>query len=163
MLNSISWQGYWTFLALSTGLYYAFVYLRFFRGTLRLGRNRPGLADPGPSPNPVSYGFRPSDTPLPDRPGAPRRPAAEGPVEEVDETVLNTCLDELSAFFEASGKAGHERPELLACLQAVLAKYPALSHSTYKDAVTGLLVTQCKHYCGHDLDESDLRRVWSAR
>ncbi|RYZ91070.1 MAG: hypothetical protein EOP04_01720 [Proteobacteria bacterium] len=163
MLNSISWQGYWTFLALSVGLYYAFIYLRFFRGAIRLTRNRPGLADPGPSATSVSYGFRSSDESFPDRSGAPRRPAAEGPVEEVDEPVLNACLDELSAFFEAAGNAGQERPELLACLQSVLAKYPALSHSTYKDAVTSLLVTQCKHYCGLDLDEGDLRRVWSAR
>ena len=163
MLNSISWQGYWTFLALTVALYYAAVYLRYFRGAIRLTRNRKSLADPGPSATSVSYGFRPSDKSLSDRTGAPRRPAAEGSEEEVDESVLNACLDELTAFFEAAGAARQERPELLACLQAVLSKYPALSHSTYKEAVTGLIVTQCKHYCGLDLDEGDLRRVWSAR
>lgn len=31
MFNFISWQGYWTFLAIVTGLYYLLVYLLYFK------------------------------------------------------------------------------------------------------------------------------------
>jgi hypothetical protein len=36
MFNFISWQGYWTFLALACGLYYVVIYFLYFRPHLKL-------------------------------------------------------------------------------------------------------------------------------
>ncbi|MCW3074584.1 MAG: hypothetical protein JWP69_1653 [Flaviaesturariibacter sp.] len=160
MLNSISWQSYWTALVLSTTVYYIVLYLRFFGSSIRFRSNRRGPQKKEPSAFSVPFDA-PADNTLPDRPALRRGPAAGGPVEEVDETVLHGCLDELTAFFEAAGAARLERTELLAALQVILAKYPALSHSTFRETITGLLVSQCKHYCALELSEGDLWRVWS--
>src|SRR5690242_8701601 len=107
MFNNISWQGYWTALALIAAIYYLVIYLLYFRRGINLLWNR--------KPNSKKLG---SISAVP----ALQNDIKESPdnfeqsslfgdsskfqePKESDEKLVHACMGELTAFFEESKRS----------------------------------------------------------
>jgi hypothetical protein len=150
MINKISWQGYWTCIALLLGGYYLAVILLYYRNEVKVLFRSKSL-NPYPAPVPkITHSFKDAGT-------APEFPA---PLENSDEFIFNTCMDELNAFFEEAKKSKTIKEELLYALQRILQKYPSIKSSQYKESFEKIIVSQCKHICSVHLNERDVACIW---
>ena len=158
MLNNISWQGYWTTLALLTVAYYFFLYLRYFRSDVKayLQRQKPATATPTAMPSVATFLKEQVQPSL-------------FPYEEDDEfatpadttvQAVYACMDELTAYFESAKKAKVMKAEVTYALQRILQKYPALQTSDYKESILKIIQTEAKHHCSIHLSDEEISKVW---
>ena len=159
MLNNISWQGYWTTIALLTTGYYLSIYLLFFRTDFKI------LYRGKATNNENSIDFTNSNIKRQDvstqSPTINDFDEFQSPEVGSEEAVVYACIDELDAFFQESKKAKCLKSELISSLQIILKKYPTLKGSGYKASLTNVIVGQCEHICSIHLDADDVVRVWS--
>lgn len=163
MFNNISWQGYWTTLAVITAGYYLIIYLLYFRKDFQVLVNRKTGTN-----SPVSLNSAPTiqgkTKESQEDSGQPSlfedSSHLEVPSEKSNEYPLYACMDELNAFFEQAKRSKTTREELIYSLQVILKKYPALKVSEYKEPLTNVMVTQCEDICSIRLSAEDMVRVW---
>ncbi len=161
MFNHISWQGYWTSLALLLTAYYLAVYLLYFRNDFQLLRGRrksiPSLPLSAVSQSPLPENNPPSANTekLTDE-----NPDFQLPPLESMEYIVYACIDELTAFFDASKSSKCNKPELLNGLQQLLGKYPQIKTSHYNASLTGIIKAQCEADCAIRLSAAELEGLW---
>jgi hypothetical protein len=142
MFNTISWQGYWTFLALSLTGYYLAVYLLYFRNDFRLSfhtKTTDGIGSAGMFSSDDSY---------------------NSSEKEAEDRLAESCLDEINAFFEQTRRTKCVKEELIYSLQLVLKKYHWLKASVYKETVSNVIVSQAEHHCSIHLSAEEVSHVW---
>jgi hypothetical protein len=140
MLHAISWKSYWLFIAVSTGIYYLFVYLNFFKRAIW---SKGGLASILKEKKELSSfhtGMNATST--------------------TDESIFDSCMDELNAFFDNQRKSKVVKPELVHGLYLILQKYPSLRHSDYWESLSTIIATQCEDICSIHLSVEELKGVW---
>lgn len=159
MLNNISWQGYWTTLALLTAAYYFLVYWRYFRKDLlsALSKRNPVSSTPAVSPAVASFLHEQAHSPLTTR-EVPEDDFCL-PTDPVEQTVYS-CMDELNAYFESAKKAKMMKAEVLFALERILQKYPSLTGSAYTESIGNVIRTEAEHHCAVHLSEEDISKVW---
>jgi hypothetical protein len=140
MFNTISWQSYWTSLALILAIYYLVVYLLYYRSDVKLLFKGAGEKD--------SFSFR-NDT-----------PEFQQPPTDTEEQIVYSCIDELNAFFEEAKRKRWIKAELMHSLQLILKKYPSLQSSKYKASINTVLTNQCEHICNIHLSAEEVKHVW---
>lgn len=162
MINNISWQGYWIFLAITIAIYYLLIYLLYYRNGLKISwhiklhDNNP-IVDKFYSATQKKTGASElQETSFVEDANDFQRPSIES-----DEYVVYACMDELTAFYEEAKRSKWEREDLIRSLQMILTKYPAIKKSPFKDSVTNVLVAQCEHIFSIRLSAADLVGVWS--
>jgi hypothetical protein len=142
MFENISWQTYWTLVAVLSIGYYLAVYLLYFRKGL-VGRfQTPNLsAENVTNTSPSSF--------IIDN-------------ESIDKAGLQaqSCLDEINAFFEAKKKSKTEKNELLYGLYGIAQKYSSLKDSPYSDTLSNIIVTQAQSICSVHLGVDEVKAVW---
>ena len=139
MIN-ISWQGYWIWLAVISAGYYLVIYLLYYRHDLKAWIH----------PKPYnSVGIVPASESI-----------IQPPVEKDAERLIDSCMDELNAFFEESRRKKVMKEELIYSLQLLLKKYPSLKDSEYKESLTNLIATQCEDTCLVRLNADEVYHVW---
>ena len=139
MIN-ISWQGYWIWLAVISTGYYLVIYLLYYRHDLKAWIHpRPYNSD----------GIVPASESI-----------IQPHVEKDAERLIDSCMDELNAFFEESRRKKVMKEELIYSLQLLLKKYPSLKDSEYKESLTNLIATQCEDTCLVRLDADEVYHVW---
>lgn len=161
MLNNISWQGYWTAIALLTAAYYLFIYLLYFRKDVSIiWRKRvipreeslfPSI--PSGSMHHQPGTIKPSD--LFDYPEEFQRPAKNS-----IESAVYACMDEVAAYLEGAKRSKCVKEEMLFALNTILRKYPSIAASEYKESLTNVLVHQCEYHCSVHLSAEDVAQVW---
>lgn len=156
MFNNISWQAYWTTLALVSASYYLVLYWIYFRSDLeaywnRQASNSSSLTNTFPGTSTTENHQQSLFEPAGD---------FQHPPKESEEAVVYACMDELTAFFEQSRSSKCIKQEIILLLQALLKKYPTLKTSGYKESFTNVMVTQCEHMCSIHLNADDLVKVW---
>ena len=139
MIN-ISWQGYWIWLAVISAGYYLVIYLLYYRHDFKVWiRQKPynsgGILSASES-------------------------IIQPPVEKVAEPLIDSCMDELNAFFEESRRKKVMKEELIYSLQLLLKKYPSLKDSEYKESLSNLIATQCEDTCLVRLNADEVYHVW---
>jgi hypothetical protein len=140
MINNISWQGYWVTLALISAGYYLIIYLLYYRHDFKVWfRQRPYNSDGIVSAS---------------------ESIIQPPVEKDAEPLIDSCMDELNAFFEESRRKKVMKEELIYSLQLLLKKYPSLKDSEYKESLSNLIATQCEDTCLVRLNEDEVYHVW---
>ena len=149
MLNTISWQGYWTCIALATISYYLFLRFVYFRENL-------------------FNGFRPSgkktESVTSQRADIHRNSISENavpiiPLDQI-ERACNACMDELEAFFEEQKRTKAVKGELLFSLHILVQKYPLLRESEYHIAISNAIKVQCENLCSISLNDEEVKGVW---
>jgi len=139
MLTGISWNTYFLYTALLTGIYYLGLYLSGRVNNWRENRKGPpenggaGLA----SPSANSTGLNLSGEP-----------------------EAHACLDELTAFFESASGPSWDRDRLLASLQHILCKYPGIQHSEYQSQIARVIVSYSEYHCAVELKVEELNELW---
>src|SRR4030095_7315451 len=98
MFNNVSWQGYWTVLALLAAGYYLVIYLLYFRNDFKVSfRKRPvSIASPG------EILFHQSDESFYQPSGT-----------ENGERLAESCMDEINAYFDQSKQRKCIKEELV--------------------------------------------------
>jgi hypothetical protein len=159
MFNNISWQGYWTTIALLTAGYYLSIYLLYFRNDFKVLSRGKATED-----NKHSYGFvgltPVSDEVHADRPLSGNDEESQTLDRNSEEAVVYACIDELDAFFNELKKGKCLKEEIISSLHSILNKYPSLKTSGYKASVTNVIIGQCEHICSIHLKADEVDRVW---
>ena len=140
MINNISWQGYWITLALISAGYYLVIYLLYYRHDFKLWIH--------PKPYNSDGIVSGSETTI------------QPPVEKDAERLIDSCMDELNAFFEESRRKKVMKEELIYSLQLLLKKYPSLKDSEYRESLSNLIATQCEDSCLVRLNADEVYHVW---
>jgi hypothetical protein len=155
MFNHISWQGYWTMLALLSVGYYLFIYLLYFRSDFKLSfpsKKRSNLSDSFLSIQ--SEGGHESDTKISDDPDF------RIPGKSTDEHFVYAMLDEVAAYFNEAKKEKVVKEELLYSLQRIVLKYPTIQDSTYKESINPVIISEAAHHCSVHITSEEMGRVW---
>ena len=135
MINNISWQSYWVTLALISTGYYLIIYLLYFRNDFKILFHRK-------PPEAIAL-VRPSPPP-----------------EESSARLIESCMDEINAFFEQARRNKCVKEELIYSLQVLLKKYPSLKNSEYKESLSNVIVAQCEHICSVHVSEDEAKHMW---
>lgn len=138
MFNTISWQSYWTMLAISLAIYYLFLFLVYYRKDFMTSLSSRGMKQ--------SFAINPDEF--------------QSPLPDTDEGIVYSCMDELNAFFEEAKKRKWSKNEMIYSIQRILEKYPSIKTSGYKQSVSNVLLNQCEHICSIHLNAEELNRVW---
>jgi hypothetical protein len=163
MFNNISWQGYWTCIALLTGGYYLVVLLLYYRSDFKVLLRSKSLNHFQTPELKIAHSkavgkvLEKLQPPFLDNITVPE---FQTPLENSDESLVYACMDELNAFFEEAKKSKTIKEELLYALQLILQKYPSIRSSQYKESLEKIIVTQCKHICSVHLKEGDVACMW---
>jgi hypothetical protein len=159
MIQSISWQGYWTFLAFSVTLYYGLVAVVFYAGDIKAyflkdyHRFREALASMrAPVPTPLSSLL--TEIPL------PVEQLQEATTEEELLLQVRSLADELQAFLAGAADEHLTKAAIIASLSALLHKYPGVKGSAYQSSISELICFSCDHICSIHLSAVELERVW---
>jgi hypothetical protein len=137
MFNNISWQGYWTTLALISVGYYLVIYLVYYRIDFKLRLHQK------PSGETVASLFNFSS-----------------PIEKSDERLIDDFMDEVRAFFEQARRKKCVKEELIYSLKIILKKFPSLKDSGFSQSLNHVIATECNHICSIHLSEDELKYVW---
>ena len=151
MFHAISWHSYWACVLAVTFIYYLAIYVFYFKGSIRRFLNRK-LVTPSAFIN------------------------SEAKEQDLMPTLFNdhhnhanhsneahaaeSCMDELTAFFENQKKSKTVKTELIFSLYAILQKYPSLKSSEYKQSLTNVIATQSENICSIHLSAEELKAVW---
>ncbi len=161
MLNNITWQGYWTTIALLSLSYYLIIYLLYYRDDFKIIlqerfqlHKEKGTAIPDPS---IEENSSIEDLIFGDEISS----EFSEPDKQSDESIVYGCMDEFKAYFEEAKKSRCVKEELVYAIQRILLKYPALKTSKYKESITKVLLSQAKHICSVQLSVDDVVHVWS--
>ena len=147
MLNNVSWESFWTVIALTVTTYYVAVFLIYFREDFqkfRLPKNwfisREGIG------------------------GAISSPPSQGSIlQEIsrsEELIVYACLDEIKALFEQFKSSKGVRQEIIQALRQVLDKYATLKDSPYRRTIDHVVVFQAEQICSIHLSSGDMDQVW---
>lgn len=146
MLNNISWQGYWTVLALFLTGYYLIIYLLYYRRDFSVSVSRA-----------LSRNNSSSET-VPFHPSSSTTQASIA--HESQEYLFDSCLNELAAFFDQAKSRKWMKEELLYALQRIFKKYSELRNSEYEDSLRKLVICQAVDICSVQFEEVEVDHVW---
>jgi hypothetical protein len=147
MFNNISWQSYWTSIALMATIYYLVVFFIYFKADFIASFSLKGW----PISSRETKGFT---SPV----------ESDGSfLEEKDRTeefLVYACIDEIKALYEQLKSSKGVKQEIVYALQQVLNKYPTLKNSPYKRSINHVIVSQSEHICSIRLSSEDVDHVW---
>lgn len=145
-MNNISWGSYWSALTIMVIIYYAYVFLVYYRSDLR---NRLAGKD-----GRLSAGsFQPTHL------GKEDQEHFEKGGDELL-PVLQSIIDEMVAYLGQAAYANAGKPEIIFALQQIAKKYGEIKITTHWQAVNKLVQFECKDKCGVHLNEEEIQQVW---
>jgi hypothetical protein len=158
MLNHISWQAYWTCIAILVSLYYFFVIVKYWYQDMVKLVNRGfvfGRATPGNAVRP-QISKDDSDT-------APWEIEQDfqRPPESTLEHEVYVCMDEVNALLQEMKKQKCVKEELLFKLFEILRKYPLLRQSEFKESMSNVIMAECYSVCSVQVSPEEVGRLWS--
>lgn len=153
MFNNISWQGYWTSIAIFTAGYYLSIYLLYFRRDF-------GILFPSGLSRGEEHSFDFGSSTKSNKTAISESEEFQTPDTDSQEAIVYACIDELDAFFNECKKSKCLKEEMISSIQAILKKYPSLKASGYKASLTNVIVGQCEHICSIHFKADDVDRVW---
>ena len=157
MLTNITWKGYWTTLAILTAGYYLAIYLLYFRKDFEiiLPKRQSEAKSPSATPAVVSFLKEVNQPSLfPDEANELSTPA------DGNESLVYACMDEVAAYFSEAKAGKCVKSEVIYAMQRLLAKYPSLKGSPYKDSINNLIASEAQHHCSLQLNSEEMRQVW---
>lgn len=159
MLSYVTWQGYWTCIALSCAAYYLWIYLKYFKSSLlKFGAGKE-------ESNTVSFQslryHQQSTEIFPPKTEEDAQPVVEQDAQTDDEYAAYSLMDEVNAYLQEAKRTKCVREELVFALHTIVKKYPSLAPTSWADAVNKFLVAECKQVCSVHLSEEEVRHVWN--
>jgi hypothetical protein len=136
--------------------YYLIVFLLYFRK---------GFASDRGVHNKFSHDSINRSVPLFDRDLHAKPMVAEAgtqhsPATTAIETIVDSCMDELTAFFEQCKSSRVVPGQLVFGLRRIVQKFPSLKDSEYRQPLERLIISQAQHICSVQLSEAEVESVW---
>jgi len=154
MLSNISWQGYWTSLAITVFLYYTFVFLFFYRKPLIQYFQRRSFTSPLYSGLAIETKEQVDSS---QDEGAVITPEADAP-EYVP--AVHSLVDEVHAFFESLDPTFHSKETLLTDLKVIIQKHVGVKGSRYQYSLNNLILFLAEQNGGFHLSAEEVGSIW---
>ena len=158
MLNNITWQGYWTILALLSAGYYLVIYFLYYRKDFKIENPKRGASTKHATTSAAMASFMQAHNAA--VPMNEQDVVDFGAPDEKAEQIVYACMDELNAFLEGVKSAKCAKPEFLYAVQKILSKFPDLKNSQFKDSISQVILSEAAHHCSIHLSEEDMVHVW---
>ena len=147
MINNVSWQGYWTALAIILGIYYLILYFKFFRTGPPASISRTGKESEN-----QSWNFDSSK---------PHQDTLHQEIHVSNEMhSYQSGIDELTAFFEQARYRKWVSEELIHALTLICKKYDILIYTEYRETINDFIVKQAEEKCSIHLSNEEVETVW---
>jgi hypothetical protein len=161
MFQEISWQSYWTVIAVLSGVYYFVIYLLYFRKDFAIKWSRNSKSNEESPFSSFTAGGAASQPVTPEQSTLFHGSEEfQSPAKDTIESAVYTCMDEINAYLGEAKRSKCVKEEMLYALNAILRKYPAIAGSEYKESVTNVVVNQCEYHCSVHLSADDVVKVW---
>lgn len=152
MFTEISWNGYITIVIVLLAVYYLFIGLRYYRDDLlQLLSGRK---------------FPQTDKPLTVLPSTkldqtPHQANLKQAFEKQDFfQVAQSLGDEIMAYLNEAGRDKLNKEDVMQSLRSLIAKYPPIKNSPFREVIQNLIVTECETNCSIHLSEQELSTLW---
>lgn len=155
MFTQISWSSYITIVVVLLAGYYFFVGFWYYRDNLlQLLSGRKITAG-----DTVNFT---AQHPL----IKPEQSLHQANVQEVFEKqnlfqLTQSLSDEIQAFLNEAGRNKIHKGDVIYSLQLLLAKYPALKDSSFREFIQNLIETECETNCSIHLSDEELSVLWN--
>jgi hypothetical protein len=154
MLSNISWQGYWTTLAITTVLYYILVFVFFYRSAFVQYFQR----------QIVNHKFHPElGTEIPLQMGlSGKQSVTVANKADKPEYVpaVHSLVDEVHAFFESTDPRSHSKTSLLATLKSIVQKHAGVKGTPYQYSLNNLILFLAEQNGELHLSAEEVGSIW---
>lgn len=138
MFTDISWSSYITFIIVVCTVYYLVIAFRFYRSDVLQ----------------LISGLKPAQV-------SSHQIGLKQAFENQNIFQLAQSLaDEIQAYFNQAGKNKLIKEEILSSLKLLIARYPAIKDSSFKEMIQNLIITESETNCSIHLSEQELSEVW---
>lgn len=146
MFTGISWNSYLTAVTILLAGYYLFIALRFFRSELLQifsGKNLTG--------DKVSFTQQ----------RKPELTSHQAHLQQAFEKqdifqVAQSLGDEILAYLIQAGKDKVHKEDVMQSLKSLIAKYPSIKDSAFREVIQNLVIKECETNCSIHLSEEDV-------
>ncbi len=142
----ISWGTYLTWWFVIAGLYYATIFLLFFRKGVKVAGGHGATEKKKKTAEQVLF-----------------RSAGNKENEQLDAATaapMHSLVDELQAYISQAGKQDASKEEVSASLKNILQKYPAIKGSLFQEGITNLIAVISENNCGIHFSADELSELW---
>lgn len=154
MFCSISWSEYLTFIAISSLIWYAFVFYTYYRHEIlqktKSSQTASNLA--------MNFSYIPLKEEVASIDHGEYQPRQ---VSEDHSQIVQSFTDEVVAYLEQAAKDDTPKNDLLHSISVIANKYSSLSQSEYKESLEQFVITQIEMNCAVFLSENEVSRIWS--
>ena len=159
MLQSISWQTYFTSCIFLLVVYYVIVAVVYYRQDLLSKLNKQSaFQQPIEIPNVKEFDhkdYQPKVAEGPEVINGNYLPEAND-FSELEESAK----DELQAFAMAAATQ-YSKTELITALKKILKKYAALKGSLFQQSINKIIEDECKANCSIELSDDEVAELWN--
>ena len=158
MLQSISWQTYFTSCVFLLVAYYVVVAVVYYRQDLLSKlNNQPAFQQPIEIPNVKEFDHKDYQPKVAE--GSEVNNGNYLPEANDFSELAESAKDELQAFAVAATQ--YSKPELTAALKKILKRYAALKDSSFQLNVNNAIADECKTNCSTELSEKEVAELWN--
>lgn len=159
MLQSISWQTYFTSCVFLLVIYYVVVVVVYYREDLLSKlNNQSAFQQPIEIPNVKEFDHKDYQ---PKVAGGPEVNNGNYLPEANDFSELaESAKDELKAFTMAAATQ-YSKTELMTALKKILKRYAALKDSSFQLNIDDVITDECKTNCSTELSEKEVAELWN--
>ena len=152
MFTDISWSSYITFMIALLAVYYLFIVLRFYRSDiLQIFAGKEFTQDR------VSFTSTQKVQPNQTR----HQENLQEAFENQDLFQASQSLgDEIIAYLREAGRDTVSKEDVNQSLRSLIAKYPSIKHSAFREAIQNLILTESEANYSIHLSEEELSALW---
>lgn len=74
--------------------------------------------------------------------------------------VSQSLRDEIMAYLHEAGRDPLNKEDVLLSLKSLIAKYPSIKDSAFREVIQNLIITECETNCSIHLSEEELSVLW---
>lgn len=139
MFTDISWSSYITFMIALLAVYYLFIGFTYYRSDLlQLFSGKE---------------FRPNQI--------FHQENLQQAFQKQDMFQVSQSLgDEIMAYLSEAGRDTLNKEDILQSLKSLVAKYPSIKDSAFRDVIQNLILTESETNCSIHLSEEELSALW---
>ena len=169
MLHEITWKDYWTFIAITSVIYWLIIISYFFRYEIAMLTKRKknsngegALPTSDESNNEVLTMQQPLNFPINDLQDA--NYFDEDDEQELLEINVTPDAHALAGDIKEQIIIAQEKEwvkeELMFALQQIIKAYPQLKETSFKKEINNLIASECENHCSIHLSAEELNMLW---
>lgn len=74
--------------------------------------------------------------------------------------VTQSVGDEIMAYLNEAGRDTLNKEDIIQSMKSLIAKYPSVKDSAFRDAIQNLIIKECETNCSIHLSEEEISALW---